>query len=112
MKTKYFCLNCGHAFDALDTSDFDKLGACPKCTSDNYIEDDIDIADALREWLDPWHPASEPPEHDGEYETTRICNGKMYRQYSHFLNGKWNFVHRTISDPTHWRNMPPMPVKS
>jgi len=59
-----------------------------------------------------WHPASEPPEADGdEYEAIRICNGKMYRRYSTFRDGKWNFVHRTISPVIFWRELPPMPGK-
>jgi DNA-directed RNA polymerase subunit RPC12/RpoP len=110
MKTKYFCLNCGHAFDVVDKSDFDKLGACPKCTSDNYLEDDIDIADALRDWLNPWHPASEPPE--ANKELLLIINNKFYAtgKYDERLSGNWLVDGwGRMDDITHWRDLPPIP---
>jgi len=67
---------------------------------------------AKLEALLEWHDASEMPEAEGdEYEAIRICNGKMYRQYSTFRDGKWNFVHRTISPVIFWRDLPPMPGK-
>jgi len=85
------------------------------------IDDIADLAATVQEQREriaeleaanQWHSASEPPEAEGdEYEAIRICNGKMYRRYSTFRDGKWNFVHRTISPVIFWRDLPPMPGK-
>jgi hypothetical protein len=103
MKTKYICLNCGHMFDAIKKSSNPyKFGECPECESDEYLEDDTDVADALRSWLDPWHPATEPPE-DGTYIVFGL--GKIAMDVWH--DGGWHYS--SFQAVTHWRDLPPMP---
>jgi DNA-directed RNA polymerase subunit RPC12/RpoP len=127
MKTKYLCLNCGHMFNEIGkTNEPHKFGECPECGSGNYLEDDIDIADRLRDWLDPWHPASEPPEnglhkvydslfsnsllikyYDEEIDDDIYCSG-----YANVTAKKYfNDHHGWIEHPVSWRDLPPLEVK-
>jgi len=80
MSEKYFCLICGHRFDEADRSENTGGYYCPKCGHDRIlhasIKDKPDVINALRDWLDSWHPASDPPENSRHVllarETARI----------------------------------------
>ena len=67
---------------------------------------------ALRAWLDPWRPASEPPKMDGfgdSYDMLCIDKDKVCAVgYWSDENNSWLFYGLDFT-PVKWRDMPPLP---
>ena len=91
---------------------------CERCFGSDWQCPDENDKDALREWLDPWHPAGEPPEKEAEEYMSRnvlYCDGEyIFEAYYSFMNSAWKTPdsEKIISGPNDkGRDLPPMPEK-
>jgi hypothetical protein len=87
---------------------------CEYCFGSDWQCPDENDKDALRAWLDPWHPASEPPERlttSNESRKVLVSDGRHCRDdfYVHAISGGYWDSGTWV---TMWCEMPPLPKES
>jgi len=132
MNEKYFCLICGHKFDDPHKSENTGSSYCPKCRHPELLHESLkskSFLPSLLDWLDPWHPATEPPEkrnyildswfshdvvvkyYDEEEDQDLVCKG-----YMNITCGAWlDWIHDDMKNVIGWKYMndlPPVPEKT
>jgi hypothetical protein len=88
---------------------------CELCFGSNWQCPDENDKDALREWLNPWHPASEPPEKAGYYEVIVLCGKARYITHGYYCDS-FQYPYFSIGvcadyDIECYRNLPHLPKK-
>jgi len=110
MSEKYFCLICGHRFDEADRSENTGGYYCPECGHDKLLHESLKskpFLASLLDWLNPWHPASEPPENIIEKKLLLMeINSTTKRRY--WRIGRWLSRNESLGICIGWRELPPM----